>query len=384
MKNLKLGIITEDEFVNSFATTQQKKTYQKINNFKGITRDTVLKEARRYCTIDYLGNKQYEITKIYKRPISKEFSKMKSSLYKYIVPLILDQLIVGHDKNNKISFTCGRCAREINMINCNYNLLKNNREVIADGTGKYALSINNNNLNDFYEKSDSMINMYINKSLEYLKKSGSIIWQKVYITYKEKINNESIVENDNGELVGKIIVDKHTSTEEELDYYTKCIEIADDKSGLLKTYNEQDANSGRYMELNTMRYYSKFAKRWNNILCAELKKKDIKYIYQAYEAYYISLDYCNDLKKNFADYDNIEKLTTDFNNEFISMIMKNANKRFENKKEKYNDNYILDFECLTDMTINHKTENLYERFKDVIDDKNTKKTKLSKMRGEIK
>lgn len=383
MSKIKVGDINETEFLELFATQSQINTYNKTKCFKGKGRDNVMKKALLFCDIEYTGNKQYIISKVYDKPKPKEIGKMQSSLYKYIIPLILEQLIVGHDENNKISFTCGRCAREINMINCNYNLLKNNKEFIGDDNSNYILNINNSNLNDFYEKADSMINSYINKALDYLKKSGSIIWQKVYITQKEKIDNDTISENANGEYLGEILEDKHKATDEELQYYSQCIKVADEKSGLLKAFEKQSELDDKYMSIETMRYYSKYAKLWGQILSQELKKENIKYIYQAYEAYYISLNYCNNLAKEFKDFDNIEKLTTDFNQEFKDMIMTNANVRYEKQKEKYNNNYLIDFENLTSITIDHTTENIYERFEDAIEEKNSKKIKFKKKKGEI-
>ena len=131
--DIKTGIITESELVNLFGSDAQKKSYIEKGKFIGTYKNALFKKLNKYCEIKPVKKKNskenlYKITKVYDYPLPSNYDKMQKSIYKYIVPLILNSLINGHDKNNSIEITVGKWAREINMVNHNYNLVKYNKE----------------------------------------------------------------------------------------------------------------------------------------------------------------------------------------------------------------------------------------------------------------
>ena len=143
-----------------------------------------------------------------------------------------------------------------------------------------------------------------------------------------------------------------------MEYYSACINIAD-----------KEANINNYTE----RYYSKKSKHFNEVLKRELYKRKIKCVYKTYEAYYVDPEKCEYILHQFQQ-TNRKKLIKKFNNEFTSMILENANKRFNKFPSKYlycngEDDYMLRQEAMCEMTIANETEYLGDRIKkSVIDD----------------
>lgn len=353
-KEIKTGKITEQELVEVFGSASVRKSYLEIEKFKGHQKTDILKKASKYCDIkEYKkenGRMTYKISEVYEHPLPTNFNKMNSSLYKYIVPLILDTLVFEHDKNNSIEITVGKWAREINMINQNYNLIKYNRE---DTSKEFQIRMNE--INEFFDKADHMINWYIENALDYLKSAGLIIWRQVNRVNIEESDGKSIIDQD-GNVEVNVNITSHQASKEEMEYYSKCIAIADKEADI--------ENAGE-------RYYSSKAKRFQEVLKRELYKRKIKYIYSTYEAYYVHLDKCESLLKHF-NFKNKDSLINDFNTEFSNMIIQNADSRFDKNQMKYllaKEDYLLSFKNLCEITIDNNTQYLGERIREkTIDD----------------
>lgn len=347
IKDIKIGKIEEQNLVDLFGSPAQKQSYTDNGHFVGKNKKTLLTKASKYCEIKDNGNRTYRITKVYQYPLPSNFNKMNKSLYQYIVPLLLTSLINGHDKNHKIDITLGKWAREINMVNRNYNLVKYNKEDTSKET-QYPIDT----INEFYSKSDDMIEWYITNALDYLKSAGLIIWRDVYRINRE-ISNETIRIDENGNIYTEISIDSHQANKEEMEYYSHCVNVADK---IAKIENASE------------RYYSKKSKVFNEILKKELYKEKIKCVYKTYEAYYVNLDKCEFVLDQFGKI-NIDHLVKKFNEEFIGMLVGNAEKRFDKRPEKYiyyNDkhDYKLCFQGLCEMTIDKDTEYLGSRIRE--------------------
>lgn len=341
-ENLKNGIICEKDLVDIFATTGQSQKYLSVNRFTGKNKNILLKEVSRYCTVVDLGNRQYEISEVKKYPIPKIYDKMNKSLYQYIVPLILNKLIDGHDKNNKITLTSNKWARQIQMINGNYNLVKHHKKDASD-----KLDFRISYIEDFYNKADDMVNNYLEMSLKYLKQTGSIIWRDVYMVHMESVGDKIIEIDDSNNIYAEFNVDEHQATQEEMEYFSRCVEVADKIAGIDKS-NDTDRE----------RYYGKKALRFTKALSAELNKRNIKYIYKTYEVYYVHLDRCKDMLSLF----NTENMVEKFNYEFEKLITDNATKRYKKGElSKYSEDYVNTFVDLCEITINSKTESMAHR-----------------------
>ena len=336
IKNIKTGKITEHELVELFGSDAQKKSYKENGKFVSKYKTSIFKKINKYCKIKECGkeNKRnvYEIEEVYEFPLPSNFNKMNKSLYKYIVPLVLNSLINGHDKNNSIEITVGKWAREINMVNHNYNLIKYNKE---DSSKEFQLKLDI--VNEFFDKADHMINWYIENALEYLKSAGLIIWRQVNRVNVEESDGMSTIDQ-NGNVEVNINISSHQASKEEMEYYSQCVAIADEEAKI--------ENAGE-------RYYSKKAKCFQDALKRELYKRKIKCVYSTYEAYYVHLDKCQALLDHFGEF-NQDSLIENFNKEFSDMLVENASARFDKNESKYllsKDNYLLSFEDLCEITI---------------------------------
>lgn len=349
---IKKGKLTEKKLVELYGSEAQKKSYKENGRFVSNYKKTLLTKMSRYCTIKDLGDRTYKITNVYDYPLPANFNKMTKSLYQYIVPLLLTNLINGHDENNKIDITVGKWAREINMVNKNYNLVKYNKE---DTSKETQCSLDT--INEFYDKADDMIEWYITNALDYLKSAGLIIWREVYRVSEEISSGESVID-EHGNIHVDISIESHQASEDEMNYYSHCVSIADKAAKI--------ENAGE-------RYYSKKSKLFGEVLKRELYKKKIKCVFKTYEAYYVNLDKCNFVLDQFGDFQT-DNLIGEFNEEFTKMLIENAGKRFDKNPNKYisyseKDDYTLCFQNLCEITIDKNTEYLGHRIREkTIDD----------------
>lgn len=349
---IKKGKLTEKKLVELYGSEAQKKSYKENGRFVSNYKKTLLTKMSRYCTIKDLGDRTYKITNVYDYPLPSNFNKMTKSLYQYIVPLLLTNLINGHDENNKIDITVGKWAREINMVNKNYNLVKYNKE---DTSKETQCSLDT--INEFYDKADDMIEWYITNALDYLKSAGLIIWREVYRVSEEISSGESVID-EHGNIHVDISIESHQASEDEMNYYSHCVSIADKAARI--------ENAGE-------RYYSKKSKLFGEVLKRELYKKKIKCVFKTYEAYYVNLNKCNFVLDQFGNFQT-DNLIGEFNEEFTKMLIENAGKRFDKNPNKYisyseKDDYTLCFQNLCEITIDKNTEYLGHRIREkTIDD----------------
>ena len=335
--NLSKRSISEKRLIEIFGTPKIEENYKANGRFTGTDKSRVLSKASRFCEIRDDGNRQYYITKVYDNPRPSNFDKMNKELYQYVCPLILDALVNGKeaDEKRKCTLTVGLWAREIQMVNCNYEIIKEaGIKKIED-----EFKIRHNTYYDFYNRCDEAIDYYIIQALKYLHSAGLIIWRDVYFV----LPVTPTIEQD-GDIYEKKEKPKvRQATEDEMKFYAKCVEVADKKANITNAKE---------------RYYSTKASRFRKILIEELNKGGILYIFKSYEAYYVNRDRCKAVLDMFDVSDNI---LDNFNAAFIAKLATNADARKLQSKFKSNDNYIDEFLSLCDMTINNKTENLEER-----------------------
>lgn len=343
LKKLKVGDIDEKKLVALFATPTVKQNYKKNGHFIHNDKYRLLEKARKFCEIIDNKDRTFTITKVYDSMLPTNFSKMNSDLYKYICPLILSSLINGHDENNKVTLTIGLWAREIKMVNQNYDLVKHN----PFETEK-EFQLLSGVVYDFCSKCDNTIDYYIIQALKYLQSAGLIIWREVYFVQP----TTPTIKCDNVTYVANKTPPRRVATEEDMEFYARCIETADKRANIK---NGQE------------RYYSKKSNLFRQVLLEELNKGEIQYIYKSYEAYYVHLDRCKSVLKEF-DYDEFDG-TKQFNDAFADKLMTNAQKR--NLKKKFallKDEYLGNYADLCEIVIDNETEYLRKRLLKIDDD----------------
>jgi len=343
--NIKIGKISEKDLVNKFASKSVKKTYKEKGKFTSSNKKHLLEKINQYCIINDLGNREYEITEIYKIPKPASLSKLQSGLYQYMAPIILIKLLKEHDENNKIILPLMDYARHIEMINHNYKPVKYNQDEFS-----ISLDINKLVFREFFEKVDDNIKYYIQRCLEYLQSADVLKWYKVPMVKKKKIINVYIDQKGNPVVEGEF--ENVRATPEEVKYFNEVSELA---RVSLDIKSKPEC------------FYGKKAFQFCKIVTEKLKEKGIMYFYDGYEIYYTNIDRCNTLLKEFKDCDNEHELIKRFNEEFINLIMDNAEKR-QLKVEIYNQyrkegNYIANFKTLSELTIDNKAEKIKLKYK---------------------
>lgn len=325
---------SEKKIVELFGTPKQQESYAQNGCLATRSKTSILEKASRYCKITDLGNKNYSISKIYKYPLPSKWSLMNKTLYKDLVPLLLHNLINGHDENNAITLTIGKWARELKMINSNYPLIKSNKEDAAT-----LLDMDLDTIFDFYNKADAAMEYYIINALTFLKNALCIYWLQVHYVVVEITDNTNTID-ENGNITPNIRLETRLASEEEVEYYVRCMEVAD---------------NAVHIENISERYYSKKSEEWNRILKKELYKRKIKLVYKAYKAYYVHLDRCQYLLEQFEPKTQ-EELHTELIEDFTKHIMENSEKRYKKTPDKYDASYCEYFAGLCDVVINPKTE----------------------------
>lgn len=344
-KNNKLtvGIINLEKLVDMFGTKKHKENYIKNKKLSTSNKETILKNAQRYCDIEEVSPCKYRIISIYDIPKPKNLNKLKKGVYNYMAPLILLKLLTGHDENNKVTFPLMSLATYIDLININYKPIKYNMIEASS-----HLDIDIGIMNDFFERVDDSIKYYIENCLDMLKKADVLIWYKVPMIRKRDLSR--VYKNDDTDINLECRYVDIKATDEEVNYILKCSETVRKNLGIIEKYEC---------------FYGAKAKKFRHQLGELLKQRDILYFYDCYEVFYTNIDRCNLLLKEF-DCVNEKKLIKKLNQSLINMINENAQKRHEDSLEKFlaeellrkfyriDKKYIDNFQILSNLTINHK------------------------------
>lgn len=339
-KEIKKGRITEKELVRLFGSETLKKSYERNGHFVGANKKTLLSCAARYCSVKNLGPRQYEITDVYKYPIPLNFNRMKSSFYKYIIPLILRELIDTESHSKTLSMTAMRLAGKIGIVNRNYNLVRYNKLELSD-----YLAVQASLIDDFYRRTERMISEYIIKSLNYLSSAGIIVWEEVYWVYKESLNSSTLSKDDEIEI--EVSRGRHLASSEEIKFYYDCIAVADRVA---------------HIKDNKERYYSSKSRKFREVLKRELYKDKIRRVYKSLEIRCLDFDKCKFLLDCFSIGD-IDCFVGDFNTAITKKLIKQARNRYNQHPNKYmvygsNKDYVSFFCGMCNITISKDMEPL--------------------------
>lgn len=344
-EQIRIGVFTEPEMVELFGTESQKRSYRENGRFVSKYKKSMFKTVNRYCKVEKRkkvnGRFTYEITDVYKYPLPLNFDKMNTSLYRYIIPLMIKDIVDICSSGPEITRTFTRWARGINMINDNYNLVHYNVVRFCEGMNCPIPVVD-----EFFRRVKRTIEWYLTNALNYMESYGLIVWQEVYWVYKEAIGGKPTVDKDLNVSI-EVSGNRHRASKEELDYYSDCIAIADKKAKI---------------ENAAERYYSTKAKTFKETLSDELYKKGIRRMFKKIEVYCVNLDKCRFLLEQFSIGD-IDSFISAFNNDFTEMLIDNAEKRFSKCSGKYNEfigeaDYSSFFKGMCDITISKDMESL--------------------------
>lgn len=239
-------IINTSQLVELFGSPTNKKTYKKNKKLSTNSKDALLKKARQYCIINPLGNGEFKIEKVLDFALNKKLVKFlndpvdnlfKTILLKVITYAILDK----KNENNCLSFRLMEYAKNFNLINENYQVLK-----YADDNHKTLMlneiKVSEISLIDFNSAVDHSINSSLLDILNILADVHAISLTKNMLIL--------IKQDDNGQYY------KKRASEKEEGIITKSID------NFVTKYNVQN-----YNDLFYNKYFKpKFEKHMNSVL----------------------------------------------------------------------------------------------------------------------
>jgi hypothetical protein len=349
---LKKGKISEEALVEKLCTNNQYLYYRNKNKFQGgIQKKTFLQKLSRLCDYEYNEDeKTFFIKEIYKYPKPIVLPKLKDGIYQHLAPLILNDIVNHHDKNNKTIITSIGVAHEVEMINRNYDKVKYNID-----TACYDLNLPFYTMAEYFDKADTAIRYYIKKCLQYLKDGNYIILHDIFIICTF-INNKDLMNSD---YSIKRKEDVHLASDEEMKVYSSCVGIASRYAGI---------------EKDNEKYYGRKSKKFQDKLKDLLFAKNIKYVYQGFEMYYTDLERCKNLLNEFNDMP-LDMRKNNLCEVFKYILNFNAKTRFD-KGKIFDEEYLKHFETLSDITILKDAE-------DILPKLSSYKTKEDKIQDEI-
>ena len=346
-KKINTGIITENELLDLFATDKQKNKYLSSDNkFVSSNKKTVLAQAGRDCEIKDIGNRQYEITNVYKYPAPKNFNKMNRGIHKYLTPLILINLIAAKIHNlDNITFTSTKWYKMIDMINDNYINMKYNMDYSSD-----RFNLDKNALIDFFNTTDDTLIYYFKKSLDYLKEARILNFQAInWICVKEEseVYNNGVKEFKTNRVYRRV-------TQKEMVFIETCEQTACLDAGLSLNSSEGE------------KFYSSKSKKYLSTLEKLLSEKQILFCYKAYEIFATdrNIEWWYNLLNNFDIKDKKELVAT-LNSVFKNNILINAQKRITGNPEKRKlhsevdiNNFMIAYKKISDFTLTNNADKL--------------------------
>ena len=331
---INLGVINNEELVELFGSPKNRIKFYKDRKVPKSMKDSIFKTASLYCDIYDLGKGKYEIRKVYNNFIFPNLKKMKSNMYKYIIPLILLKLLEIHNDETKLENTVLSWAMLIRMITWNYKIIKKHKIKVSN-----HYNFNIDIVSEYFDVVDNLIKKNIKDSLQLLSDAEILCFEKIKMVCKFKMDYVGKKTNVSTYSYCEV------ATEEE-------IQFDKDISGKLK--------KRLCIENDKQCYFGKNAMQYQRLLKQSYRDANIMFFYESYNITNIDIEKCNALLLNFK-YDDLNTLITNLNNNLIDKIITNANKRYEQailedseKLYRQTKDYVELYKKLSDWTINSK------------------------------
>jgi len=351
--NINIGDITTKEFIDLFGTEKQKENYFTDKKLNSTAKERILTKAKRHCDIEDLGKGNFIIHKIYTIKNENCLIPLYKGLSKYLTPLILIKLLEEQDDNYKITLPFLGWAKNLEMINNNYPLLKYHQKA-----GSEYLKINENIMYEYFEKMDECIKYYLDKILSILgNKSGLDLIEfdsitmvrKLYLNKELDINNIDIKGNWFDEII----------SDEDRKFVIDCENKAKDKANIIN---------------NQEKFYGIKSHIYKNELKKLLNQKNIVFTYSAYNIFCKNKEEVKNIIEQFTSILSCKTndLVETFNETFIDYIENKATSRQNREQNKLDDDdnvkiiksyrlaesYVTNFKALSELTVKRDAKDL--------------------------
>lgn len=321
MIDLKIGKLNTKKLLEYFGTQTQQDNYIKDKKLNSTAKDRILTKARKFCNIEDLGKGKFLIHKLLGIDKDDAILPLKKGLYNYLAPLILTKLL-EEDDAFKITLPFLGWARKFDMINDNYSLLKYNQE-----QGSEALNIDSDTMMEYFDKIDDCIKYYLQECLSILSDQQGLdlidfdsikMVKKMYITPADnEVGGIDVV----CEYVDEVVSD------DDRKYIYECETIAKEKSGITN---------------NKEKFYGVKSYIYKRELKTLLSKRNILFMYPAYNIYCKNPTAIEKILEKFADVDvsNKHEFVSVFNEKFVEYIERKAKGRYNREIKKRDDEEI--------------------------------------------
>lgn len=350
---IKTGEINNKHLVEFFGTERQKEIFLKDKKLNSGIKKRLLEKAKRYCDIEDLTQGKYLIHKVYTIKNENYLFPLYKGLSKYLTPLILIKLLEEQDDNYKITLPFLGWAKNLEMINDNYPLLKYHQKA-----GSEYLKINENVMFEYFEKMDECIKYYLNKILTTLgNKHGLDLIEFDSITMVRKLYLDPTLDENKLNIKGKWF--DEIISDEDRKFVIDCENKAKDKAGIVN---------------NQEKFYGAKSYIYKNKLRKLLSERNIIFTYSAYNIFckspeeirniieqFTSMLSCktNDLVQTFNDtfIDYIENKATNRQNREKNKFIEDNNKNII-KKYRLTESYVSNFKALSELTVKRDAKDL--------------------------
>lgn len=348
---IETGEINNKQLLELFGTQKQKDNFIKEKKLNSGSKKRILEKAKRYCEIEDLTQGKYLIHKVYNIKNEQYLLPLFKGLSKYLTPLILIKLLEDQDENYKITLPYLTWAKNFEMINQNYPLLKSHQKA-----GSIKLNIDKYIIFDYFEKMDECIKYYLEKCLTILgDKKGLDLIDFDSITMVRKAYFDNILQ-DNIAIFDGNTFDEPIS-DEDRKFVIDCENTAKDIAGIID---------------NQEKYYGKKSYIYKNKLRELLAERNIAFTYSAYNIYCKNPKEIKNIIEQFMSILSSESnnMIQVFNDAFIEYINNKAISRQNREIDKFNENeriikkyrlaetYVSDFKVLSDLTVRHNAKEL--------------------------
>lgn len=331
---------SEVELVSMICTEIQANSYKKKNKFVGgKQRSMFLDKLSTYCEYEYdKEQKQYTITDVYDSPQTMAQARLHKGIYRFLAPLILNEMINNHDENNKARLTVFDLAKKIALVNNNYDQIKYNMEQVGD-----ELSIPFYIVYEYFNKTDLQIDEYLRRCIKYLRSENCVIANEVHVI---QTFEQSAELDENLVLITKE-KDVHTASDEEMKLYSRIIEQASREAGAFTNYDQ---------------WYGKSSGKFKKALKRLLEQHGIDYVCRGFEMWYIDLDKCKKMLDEYVAEFSLAENTRMLGEVFKLILDDNAATR-ASKKEMVDLSYVEHFKSLSSLTVLSDAEDIRKKIK---------------------
>lgn len=287
-----------------------------------------MKEMNRFFEWQKNGHK-ITITQIHSKPEESERKPRRASERNYLIEALLLNLLANRD-NNEITMSANQLFEMLRMINSNYRSSKRAPLLLAN-----YLDIETDNVNEFFEASQSFLERKLNSTLRYLQSCSLINYQQVRMICTAKVFASY---NDEGDLSVNIF--DHTDK-----YGRSQVALSTESPKISKLYRQATKKEDDYIlgieyeelkkfNVRTQQEVIKYGKwdEWhNNVLKRIRKERNIAFYYTGYEIRANQEHVEIELKE--LEEEQSELLGLQLNSQIHSQIMNNTIKRYKRASE---------------------------------------------------